>query len=688
MEGIGPGSTLGGRYVAGERLAQHDAAERWSAHDTTFGRDVVVVALPVEDHRAEAFLDAARRVAGLDTRTLVRILDVGRDDDVVWVVEEAPHDMRTLADLLADGGLPADEVRRISGEVATALETARHRGLHHLTLTAQDVLRTTDGEIRLRGLATDAALAGLDDVGADDAARRDAVRCVALTYAGLTGLWPLPGDSGGLAPAPRVLGGVASPSEIAAGIPRDLDAHSRLTLNDDRGPTSPGDYATQIAPWSTRQVVGRSTIITRPAGQAEPPARPVVEPSPSAAPSGSDDARVGTGATEPDDATVQLPVVPAGGAATGAAAAGAGAVGAGAAGPARADAAGAGARADAPDADPADADAADEPRGDHAGEDEPAEGDGSSESTQVIPVVPSAVAGAGAAVAGAVGAMGSRIGAAARRTADLAGEKAAERAAARREQREADAVEAEAARAANPGTSGLQTTTEELEAPAPYVPAQRLTRDESRVALGIVAGFLLIALVIGIVGVSRIGSQTDLDLGSAPAPATTSARPSASPTPSASSPAPTRTTAGSELGILGAEAWDPPPGDGQENSGQAQKVYDNDPTSEWTSERYTTENFGGLKTGLGIVVDLGPNVTPKQVTVVLGAPADIEVYVGPEKGKDGATKVASKTDANGTVTIPVTQKVSGQYVTVWFTKLGQDSQGQYRARVGEVSVTG
>ncbi|MFL6177321.1 MAG: hypothetical protein ACJ715_11780, partial [Ornithinibacter sp.] len=283
MRGVGPGSVLGGRYTVRRRLEQLHASERWSADDTTLGRTVSLLCIASDDHRTPALLDAARRAASVTHGAFVRILDVGTDEGVSYVIEEDLGEAPTLAELVGRGGVPGDEVRRITGEVAAALESAGQRGMHHLDLKPDDVLRTPDGDIRLRGLETAAVRAGEDGTEAEDAARRDAVGIVALAYAGLTGLWPLGAGGCGLGPAPRVPGGVAAPSEIAAGVPRDLDAICRLTLNDDQGPTSPGDYARQVAPWPSRQVVGQPVARTAAdAGSAAPRSGPVGVGAPSA----------------------------------------------------------------------------------------------------------------------------------------------------------------------------------------------------------------------------------------------------------------------------------------------------------------------------------------------------------------------------------------------------------------------
>ena len=678
MRGVGPGTVLGDRYTVRRRLEQLHGTERWSADDTTLGRTVSLLCIASDDHRTPALLDAARRAASVTHGAFVRILDVGTDEGVAYVIEEDLGEARTLAELVGDGGVPGDEVRRITGEVAAALESAGQRGMHHLDLKPDDVLRTPDGDIRLRGLETAAVRAGEDGTEAEDAARRDAVGVVALTYAGLTGLWPLGAGGSGLGPAPRVPGGVAAPSEIAAGVPRDLDAICRLTLNDDQGPTSPGDYARQVAPWPSRQVVGHPVARTTAGadagslapGTSDTLEQPVVVTSPAgAAPATSASNRPLQGAA--------TAAVIAGGATAAAAAATASGTRARAAGAAPVSS---GAEADAstrviPAADEAPSWLSATPVASPATD---LEADATTRSLQPAPASPdgvdpaaretrshgAAAAGAGAAVVGAFGSVGGRVGNLARRAVDKVSE-----------------LSPDTAPRADSG---------DLEAPAPLVPAEPLTKDESKLALSIVVAFVVLALVIGVWGVSRIGSSSSAGLGDVAAPATrtttvapSSAAPSASPSAS-----PTGTGAPPEpLAILKVEAYDPE-GDGAENNNLTPKVYDGDNGTGWFSENYRSDTFGGLKKGLGVIVDLGPNKKPQTVELNIPNPSDVEVYVGPDNRLEGATKIGEKTDADGTVKFDVPADVSGQYIVVWFTKLNADDNGKRRAWLDEVVVTG
>jgi hypothetical protein len=640
VRGVGPGTVLGGRYTVHQRLEDRHDTERWSADDTTLGRSVSVLCITSDDHRTPALLDAARRAGSLTHPVFVRVLDVGHDDQVAYVVEEELDEARDLAELVSDGGIPGDEVRRITGEVAAALESARHRGMHHLDLKPEDVLRTPDGDIRLRGLETAAVRIGEDGTEAEDAGRRDAVGVVALAYAGLTGLWPLGAGGSGLGVAPRVPGGVAAPSEIAAGVPRDLDALCRLTLNDDQGPTSPGDFARQVAPWPSRQVVGRP--VTRTAGA--PAAAPPVE-EPENEPRVVSAAAVAAGAGVAA-ATVALPT--------------------------------AALAVDEQTPQVGDPGALDEKNQVEAtteavatnhvdradvGEVVVAQGDAGRRPTSAA-AAGAAVAGAGAAVAGAIGTVGGRVGDMAKRAVDKVSEM-------------------------SPDTAP-RTSSDGLEAPAPLVPAEPLSKDESKLALGIVAGFLVLALVIGIWGVSRIGSSTRDIFGgdvAGPVPSASTASP-ASPSPSVSGSAPAESAGPPEpLAILKVEAYDPE-GDGEENNNLTPKIYDGDVTTGWYSENYRTEQFGGLKEGLGVIVDLGPNKKPQTVELVIPVATSVEVYVGPENRREGATKVGEKAEAQDTVKFEVPADVSGQYIIVWFTGLTTDDEGKRRAWLNEVVVTG
>ena len=599
MEGVGPGTTLGGRFTLTTRTGQVEGTERWDATEPELARTVSVLCLPADDPRVPAVLDAARVAAGLEIPTTVRVLDIGTEGPVAYVVEESLAQAESVSDLVRSGGLPGEEIRRIAGEVATALAAAGGRGVHHLRLTPDDVFRTSEGAVKVRGLATAAAVGGLELAG-EQAARTDATGVVALTYAGLTGRWPLPDVPASLDAAPRSFGGVAAPSEIAAGVPRDLDGLCRMTLSGRGGPTSPGDFARQVAPWSSRPVVGRPTGSPAPAdaprtAPAESGAAGVSPPAglPAASRAGeSSNPLVSKAAPGPGQPTVE----PGGGA----------------------DSAKSGSR------------------------------EGNTTTTRGR-----GLSGAAAAVGGAVAAVS-----AARATA---------------------ATRAGAALKALPAASSTARSADgdRLEPPAPLVPAEPLTKEQSTVALALVAAFVVLALLVGINGVRKIGSQTDVELGSLPARSA-----SASPPPATAEAGP------QPKAILSADGFDPN-GDNSENGDLAPKVFDGNPDTEWVSEGYRTANLGGLKPGVGVVVDLGPNVEPKIIRLNLRTPADVTVLASADRSLDNAATIGQLSAANGQVDLPVPEDIGArQYVIVWFTSVSQDGDGFFRAHLGEVTVLG
>ncbi|WP_191564184.1 protein kinase family protein [Janibacter melonis] len=641
MHEVHPGTTLG-RYAIARRaqepvIGDPSSGQRWVARDSDLERDVVLLVLPLDDPHTDAALDAARRASGVGHPGLTRILDVDHDDERAWVTESFRGDDRSLAEL-ATHGLPAEEVRRITGEVALVLEAARSRGLHHLAISPDSVFVGPDGSVRVRGLAVDAALAGVDEEG-DEAAALDGAGVVALAYAGLTGSWPLQ-TSTSLPPAPRDATGVLPPSHLAVGVPSDLDTICRETLADDAGPSSPGDYAASVSPWSRTPVDDGA-------------AQPLDE---AAADDGAD--APFADAPGPDDTQV-IGVTPAAGAAAQEH------------------------RSTAVDSDD------DEPtqaisRGATAPSDEPTQvvsAEGSDEPGTARTGRGAAAGAAAVSVAGALAGggkiLGERVGRAAQRTRERAGEAAADR----RAQREA-IRSSESRDRVSLGSAGSQ---DDLEPPAPLLPADASeppSREQSRVVVAIMALFVVVALVVGAVGVSKIGDNTDLSaIFGSDAQGADPVRPTQSSSTSRPSGGGNGARTSEPIPVIGAIGYDPN-GDGAEHNSEAQRVYDDDLSTSWTTEGYESPNFGN-KGGVGIVLDLGQARQVRSATLQLPQATTVQVFVGDEAGIAG-TELGRSEGKNGSVTITGRSAARGQYVTIWFTTTVQSDDGRHRASLAEV----
>jgi hypothetical protein len=256
---VAAGHVLGGRYGLRRRLDAQFQAERWLAEDDTLARPVEVCVLPSDHPRAEAVVDAARQASLVTDQRLVRVLDVGSEDGLTYVVTEWV-DGETLTELVRHGPLVADQARTLLGETALALEQARRRGLHHLLLSSDNVLRLEDGSVKVAGLAVDAALAGLETDDAEEASRQDTFGLAAIAYAALTGFWPATSPfhhayelgTSSLPQAPDVAGAPVAPAQIVSGVPADLDLLCVQAFAGSGAPDTPGDLAGQIAPWGDR----------------------------------------------------------------------------------------------------------------------------------------------------------------------------------------------------------------------------------------------------------------------------------------------------------------------------------------------------------------------------------------------------------------------------------------------------
>src|SRR5215469_1450771 len=134
---------------------------------------------------------------------------------------------------------------------------------------------------------------------------------------------------------------------------------------------------------------------------------------------------------------------------------------------------------------------------------------------------------------------------------------------------------------------------------------------------------------------------------------------------------------------------------GDENSNQAQYVLDGNPAG-WSTQWYSTAQFGGLKAGTGFILGLGSEakVTSLQVTFGTAQGADVEILEGNSDARSKANldsmqpPVATGTDVSGTWTVNVAHPVSARYLVIWFTKLPQVGQNKFEAQIFKVVIHG
>ncbi|MFV0426136.1 MAG: murein biosynthesis integral membrane protein MurJ [Beutenbergiaceae bacterium] len=245
----GAGHVLADRY----RLeVPHDQAVSgicsWDGTDIALGKAVRIQILP-GPQRAKV-LDSARRAALIEDPHLPPVLRVGTVDGHGFVVTERPVGT-TLATLLASGPLPASQARALVGEAGAVLDSAHRQGVHHLSLSPDNLVVTSLGEVRLTGLGIDAVARGREIANPRRAGERDALGLVELLYAALTGTWPgQPELAAGLPLAQRDNGIVKPVGDVVAQVPAQVEALCALALSGGKGGAhTAGQVVAELSPW-------------------------------------------------------------------------------------------------------------------------------------------------------------------------------------------------------------------------------------------------------------------------------------------------------------------------------------------------------------------------------------------------------------------------------------------------------
>jgi serine/threonine protein kinase len=142
-----PGTKLG-PYEIQSPLGAGGMGEVYRARDTRLERSVAVKILPShlsEDAEARQRFDReARTVSSLNHPNICTLHDVGHQNGIDYLVMEYLEG-QTLADRLAKGAMPVEQVLRYGAEICDGLEKAHRSGVVHRDLKPGNIMLTKTG---------------------------------------------------------------------------------------------------------------------------------------------------------------------------------------------------------------------------------------------------------------------------------------------------------------------------------------------------------------------------------------------------------------------------------------------------------------------------------------------------------------------------------------------------------------
>ena len=137
--------------------------------------------------------------------------------------------------------------------------------------------------------------------------------------------------------------------------------------------------------------------------------------------------------------------------------------------------------------------------------------------------------------------------------------------------------------------------------------------------------------------------------------------------------------------ISAAYSFDPG-GDQSEHDESLALAHDGDEGTAWPTEGYETADLGGIKDGVGLVLELRDQAEIGRLSIVTDIPGwEFSVFSGDAPGSFDQTAPLGTFRAEGAGTYEVGPANTG-FVLVWITELAPDDEGKYRATVNEIEV--
>jgi putative peptidoglycan lipid II flippase len=136
-----------------------------------------------------------------------------------------------------------------------------------------------------------------------------------------------------------------------------------------------------------------------------------------------------------------------------------------------------------------------------------------------------------------------------------------------------------------------------------------------------------------------------------------------------------------------------PEGDDRENPGDTDLAVDGDPSTGWqTTTYFNRSQLGGLKDGVGLVIDLDRPRHIDEIHLLLkGSPNSLEIFGSPSRSTPphdlaGLSRLGSVANAGEDERINLSNSSATRFVVVWLTSLPEVEPTRYRGEIREITI--
>ncbi|MEB3101235.1 Stk1 family PASTA domain-containing Ser/Thr kinase [Ferviditalea candida] len=165
------GQVLGGRYEIIERIGGGGMALVYKGHDSLLNRKVAVKVLRQQFVHDEEFIRRFRReaqsAASLSHPNVVSIYDVGREQDIHYIVMEYVEGTNLNEKIKEHAPLQVEEAVHIATQICDALDHAHHNQIIHRDIKPHNILIGKNGRVKVTdfGIARAATASDITQTG-------------------------------------------------------------------------------------------------------------------------------------------------------------------------------------------------------------------------------------------------------------------------------------------------------------------------------------------------------------------------------------------------------------------------------------------------------------------------------------------------------------------------------------------